>query len=376
VFVLHFPGGAVLSPPVTTNSVPAEQPTENVVSAVSRFIHHYFLALLVGSYVLAGIWPALGLHIRNISFGQITLRGETLQLTLPMLMLSFLLFNGGLGVDTGGMKALFRQPRVLFAGLAGNCLLPLLFIGVLALAMRLWPDPDEVQSTLVGLVLIAAVPIAGSSTAWSQNANGNMALALGLVLASTLLSPLLSPLTFEFGQHMTRGHYAQTMDAMEGISTGFFLFLCVLLPSVLGMAARRGVQAAKLTSALPLAKLINSVNLILLNYSNASVSLPKLIAHPDWDFLVVVLVAVTGMCVCAFGAGHWLARRLGVDEGQRTSLMFGLGMNNNGTGLVLASATFANHPRVLLPILFYNLVQHLVAGFVDKYMTRQAARPA
>jgi BASS family bile acid:Na+ symporter len=44
--------------------------------------------------------------------------------------------------------------------------------------------------------------------------------------------------------------------------------------------------------------------------------------------------------------------------------MFGLGMNNNGTGLVLASVALADHPRVLLPIIVYNLVQHLLAGAV------------
>jgi BASS family bile acid:Na+ symporter len=42
-----------------------------------------------------------------------------------------------------------------------------------------------------------------------------------------------------------------------------------------------------------------------------------------------------------------------------------LGMNNNGTGLVLASVALADHPQVLLPIIFYNLVQHLVASIVD-----------
>jgi bile acid:Na+ symporter, BASS family len=53
--------------------------------------------------------------------------------------------------------------------------------------------------------------------------------------------------------------------------------------------------------------------------------------------------------------------------------MFGLGMNNNGTGLALASMTLAAHPRVMLPIIFYNLAQHLVAGGVDLIMFRKAA---
>ena len=61
--------------------------------------------------------------------------------------------------------------------------------------------------------------------------------------------------------------------------------------------------------------------------------------------------------------------------GQQTSLMFGLGMNNNGTGLVIASMALADHPRVMLPIIFYNLVQHLVAGAVDFVLSRRAAPP-
>ena len=88
-------------------------------------------------------------------------------------------------------------------------------------------------------------------------------------------------------------------------------------------------------------------------------------ADPDWDFLGVILAITVALCMLAFASGYWLARLLKADDAQRTSLMFGLGMNNNGTGLVLASLALADHPRVLLPIIFYNLVQHLVAGGVD-----------
>ena len=48
-------------------------------------------------------------------------------------------------------------------------------------------------------------------------------------------------------------------------------------------------------------------------------------------------------------------------------------MNNNGTGLVLASVALADHPRVMLPIILYNLVQHLVAGSVAYLFRRTAA---
>lgn len=79
-----------------------------------------------------------------------------------------------------------------------------------------------------------------------------------------------------------------------------------------------------------------------------------------------MLLIAASLCGAAFGAGWILARSLRVSRADRMSLMFGLGMNNNGTGLVLASMALADHPRAMLPIIFYNLVQHLVAGAVDR----------
>ena len=60
-----------------------------------------------------------------------------------------------------------------------------------------------------------------------------------------------------------------------------------------------------------------------------------------------------------------------VDAAQEASLMYGLGMNNNGTGLVLASVSLAAYPQVMLPIIFYNLVQHVVAGIVQFFKYRK-----
>src|SRR4029079_10747725 len=95
--------------------------------------------------------------------------------------------------------------------------------------------------------------------------------------------------------------------------------------------------------------------------SNAAVSLPESVGNPDPDFLVVILALVLALCVVAFAAGAELARLLRGAPSQRVALMYGLGMNNNGTGLVLASLALADHPRVMLPIIFYNLVQQGVA---------------
>src|ERR1700687_3018580 len=167
---------------------------KNLVVSLSHFIHENFLCFLLGSYAVAAAWPTLGVSIRDVSFGTIALFRETTTVSLPMVMLALLLLNAGLGVQTAQLKNLVRSPPVLAAGLAGNLLVPIAFIAVVSQTMRLWHNPDEVQNILVGLALVASMPIAGSSTAWSQNANGDLALSLGLVMFSTLLSPLTTPI--------------------------------------------------------------------------------------------------------------------------------------------------------------------------------------
>jgi BASS family bile acid:Na+ symporter len=345
------------------------------LAAVSRLVHHYFLWLLLASYALAVAWPAPGLAIRNISFGEVAVFGAKTKVSLPVVMLAFLLFNAGWGIRTGGLKNLLRQPLPLVAGLAGNLLVPILYIFAVSQTMQLWHNSREVQNILVGLALVASMPIAGSSTAWSQNANGDLALSLGLVLFSTFLSPLTTPVGLHAVGLMTTGDFSKELHALANGGTDGFLAISVIVPSLLGIAARSAAGEARTAAAGPILKLLNSLDLLLLNYSNAAVSLPKTIPNAPWDFLAVTLAIVAILCAVSFAAGWLIARPLKVDVSQQVSLMFGLGMNNNGTGLVLASLSMANHPRVLLPIVFYNLVQHLMAGCVDGMLRwRQPAK--
>lgn len=339
---------------------------EGVMAKLSHFVHGRLLWLLLGSYALAAVLPAAGLWIRDIKLGEVTAFGTHTSLSLSMLMLAALLLNAGLGVRSSQVHAMLGRPKLLAAGLAANLIVPIAFILVVSRAISGWHNADEVQNILVGLALVASMPIAGSSTAWAQNADGELTLSLGLVLFSTLLSPVTTPLALHSAGLMTTGDYAEDLHELAAGGTGAFLGVCVLAPSLIGIGVRRAVGEDRIAAVRPHLKLVNSVILLALNYSNASVSLPQAVAEPDADFLALTLVIVVGMCALAFTAGWLISRLFRANPAQRTSLMFGLGMNNNGTGLVLASLSLADHPRVMLPIIFYNLVQHLMAGVVDR----------
>lgn len=348
----------------------------SLAGRAADFVHRNFLWLLAGCYLVAALFPAFGLVLRDISLGEFSFGTSHTRVSLSMAMLSMLLFNAGLGVDARQLSALVKAPWTLLAGLAANLLVPIAFIFGLSQTMRLWHNPDEVQNILVGLALVVSMPIAGSSTAWSQNASGNMALSLGLVLFSTLLSPLTTPIALHAVELLTVGEYADGLHQLASGGTNAFLALAVIGPSFTGVALRFLLRGMAISRGKTYLKLVNSLVLFLLIYSNASLSLPQAVRMPDYDFLAVMLFIATALCAAAFGAGWLLAKLLKAGPAERIALMFGLGMNNNGAGLVLASLALADHPRAMLPLIFYNLVQHLVAGGVDRIIQRERPEKA
>jgi BASS family bile acid:Na+ symporter len=96
-------------------------------------------------------------------------------------------------------------------------------------------------------------------------------------------------------------------------------------------------------------------------------------AHPDAEFLSMVLGVAVSLSVVTFGAGWVLARALRLDRSRQAPLIFGLGMNNNGTGLVVASSAMPGYPLVLLPILVYNLIQPLAAAATYRLLFSRTA---
>ncbi|MFO0698633.1 MAG: bile acid:sodium symporter [Nitrospira sp.] len=344
--------------------VPPAAHHSSVALTLSQFLHHHLLWFLIGAYAIAVVSPTFGLWIRRMSFGEIVLFQEHTPVSLLLLMLAMLMFNAGLGLKTEHLRTVLQRKFALFAGLAANVVIPMAYIFVVTLVMRLWYEPDEAQHILVGLALVAAMPIAGASTAWAQNSNGNLALSLGLVLFSTVLSPLVTPVALRVFGEMAAEEYERVLHGLAAYGSGAFLGLWVVAPSLLGIALRRLVPQRWMTAGMPYLKLINSINLLLLNYSNGSVSLPQAAADRDYDFLAVTLAITTGLCLAAFATGYGLSGWFKLERAERMSLMYGLGMNNNGTGLVLASLVLSSYPRIMVPIIFYNLVQHLVAGTV------------
>ncbi|MDY3563142.1 CHASE3 domain-containing protein [Gemmata sp. JC673] len=319
-----------------------------------------FLPLLLAAYVLAVVAPGPGCRLCRCELGAVA----AVRATPPVILLAVLLWNAGVCTPVGQFRQLLRRPWVLGAGLAANVVAPLLFVAALAGVLRLWSDPGDLAALLMGLGVVASMPIAGSATAWAKKAEGDSALSLGLVLGSTLLGPLTTPAVLFGVSLFLSGDDANALRALATGGGGAFLFLAVLLPTAAGLLTRRLVPDLP-ERAGPALKVLNAVVLLALVYSGASAALDATLGKASPDFLAAMLGVAVSFCGVAFAAGWLVGRLTGATPGERTALLFGLGMSNNGSGLALAATALAGRPQVLLLVAGYNLVQHLVAGGVD-----------
>jgi len=335
--------------------------------------HHTFLWLLLGTYALAAVVPQAGQWISHFAVtGQVL--GQSVRASVPAAMLSVLLFAAGLAVRGEHLRGVFRRPGALAIGLVASVALPVLLVCLAAPLLAFWHDPTEVRDLIIGLAVVAAMPVAGSSAGWARAADGDCALSLGMVLLSTLLSPLTTPLAFGVTGKLASGEAGDMLSVLAGGGgTGTFVVAWVVLPMLLGLLTRWAIGGARADAAGPYVKKVTSVVLLTLCYANASACLPSAVAHPDWDFLALVVGTAGLMCMFAFATGFAVARVARADRARRAALIFGVGMTNNGAGLGLAAGTLAACPMALLPVVAVNLVQHLAAGWADARLRRENA---
>ena len=331
-----------------------------LLTRLSHLIHRYFVGLLISSYIIAGFFPRFGEWLRRISLGQASGFGETTSLSLTMVLLAVLLLNASLSLEK--IRDLIRSPQLLLVGLGANLFLPIIVLYFASLILTVIGTPEHLQAIIVALALLSTVPVAGASTAYTQNTDGDVPLAVGLVLLSIFFSPWLMPISLHFINVVAIGDYTPALAQLKGGAPTLVLLLSVLLPSLVGLGLRPLIGADRIQSAKPTLKLTNSICLLILNYTNASIALPQVFASPEWGFLIITLTFVILLCSVDFLAGWWLGRLLKAKTSQCYALMFGVGMNNNGTALVLASLAFVNQPKILIPIILYNLVQNLIAS--------------
>ena len=334
------------------------------------WIHKNFLWLLVASYLLAAFLPGPGLAIRNLSLTPPT--GN--KVTAPLLLLALLLFCAASVVRWSQVRNLLQHPGILLVGLVAIWIVPGILVSLLGWFLPSMLGEYVTNGMLVGLALVAAMPVANSSVAWSQNAQGNIALSLGLVVLTIILSPLATPqLLNAMGFVLSKQETAQC-EALVTKFSGAFFMVWVILPSLAGGIVNRLAGPRRIEKARGTLRLVSAITLLTLNYTNASLAMPKVLNNEGAIAVVVsavlaILLSVTGML-----SAWYLSRWLKLGDESRVAFVFGFSMKHTGLALVLAGEVLETEPRVILMIVIATLLQHIIAGVADWFLARQARK--
>lgn len=336
--------------------------------AIARRLDAVFLSLLLATYVLAAVLPAPAELVTPFP-----------GLRTAQMVLALLLFVAGLRTavphDAGEV---LRRGAVIGVGVVGR-LAPLAAMLACLSLVTVGSAPALATDIAVGLTMVAAMPAANTSTAWTRRSSGDLMVCAGIVVATTLLAPLVIPGTLAIvgdaggAPEVSAGTFSDMAVGMVG---------WVVVPIVAGIVLGRlgGLGTGKPLGPVGSLGLLGA--LLLLNYINASQALPQVLERGGAWSLGWSACGATLLVPLCYAAGGLAGRLAGASPAQGRALSYAVGMSNTGLAGTLAAAAFPGRPATLYPIVLCTLLQHVVAALMHERsrvaadVSRSAAEPA
>jgi BASS family bile acid:Na+ symporter len=318
------------------------------------------LVLLLLAYAAATWFPAPGLWLRALSFGS-----EAIQ--LPQILLATLLLSAGVCSSRDALRSILRMRSAFYGMALAAWLLPLVAttVGIL----MLWGLFHCPASVALGMLIIAAMPVANSSVGWSSSIGGSVVMSIALLVIATALSPLLTPMVINFGAAAIGTAEQALTQTPWSDGMGWFFLTWVLVPVLVGVLVASRLRPEQSRRLKPNARRISFAILILLNYLNGAACLPALVRQPHllwWPIAGAATVLAMSFVTCRLLLGLRPFRRdasCEIDAAERVSLLLAVMMRNTGAALVFAGAALPDFAAVSITIIAYTLLQHLSVGF-------------
>jgi BASS family bile acid:Na+ symporter len=235
-------------------------------------------------------------------------------------------------------------------------------------------DQEATAGLLVGLALVASMPVANSSVGWTQLVRGNLALSLALVLVTIFLCPWVTPRLLGWLRLALSSPDPSLFQALIDSFSGAFFIIWVVLPTAAGLACRHSLGGERVAAMAPALTAASVASLLMLNYVNAALALPEVVKHSPLSVLLTTAALAAALSAVGLLAGWLIARAMRLDAETRLALMFGLGMKHTGLALLLAGAVLTHERLAIFMIVLATLAQHLLAGVVQ-WWTRESGGP-
>jgi BASS family bile acid:Na+ symporter len=265
----------------------------------------------------------------------------------------FLMLGVGLNTAFGQVIAVARQVRLIGIGVLANFIV----VPALIYLSLVWlPLSPEVK---IGIMLMAAAPIAPMAPPFVGMARGSVAYAVGLMTIVALLSVPLTPLILDFA--LPKSTEGVALDPMQIIKT---LLIAQLIPISVGMTIRQvspkwAERLLKFVPKIGQIGLIIGVGLLLAKDTRQILSI-GILPH-----LVMALMVIGSLFI-----GDWML--IGETDDNRRSLAVSTAIRNVPLAFLIAGENFPDTVVAPVTLLFGVFTMVLSIGY-GKMMARSDA---
>lgn len=325
----------------------------DIAKQVTTLIRRHLLVLLVVAYLGSTFIPQPGLWLQA-PFSTAS------RVSLIHLMLATLLFTLGLSISWNRLFEVIRECKWVGITLAAR-------LAVCGLLFLLTPMlPLAFSSTMVAFILIMATPTAASSSGWSMQLGCSESVTIAIILGTTMASVVTAPLILALGVELGPIITSEPLGLLREVFDPNLVLLWVLLPTLLGISTR-SVFPNRGETLRGFGYAISPIVLLLLNYANASSSLPQLREAPSISTALATIVGCIALFTSISTGVNLFANYLGADRSRRLSLILGAGMCNTGLALIVATQAMPKEVEIHMAIIAYKFVQHFSVAVLARF---------
>ena len=269
-------------------------------------------------------------------------------------LFAIMTFQNSLGNEVQAMKQALKRPLTLAAVLLTvHVVMPLVTFCAANLCF------GAGSPTVAGVVLEYSVPIGASTVMWIAMFEGDLALGLSALLASTLIAPFSIPLTLKLLVGTT-----VEIDAVGMIGD---MLRMIALPALAATLLNEFSHGWAKRSLSPATMPVSRILLPIIVGTNATGIAGYL--HNLNLRLVGIIVFMLAFAVLSMIVGMRLARLLAKTRAQYVATAFSCGIRNVSAGAVLAAQYFG--PEVMFPAVIGTLFQQFLAALFGRVMQRE-----
>lgn len=271
---------------------------------------------------------------------------NTIFIVLPIL--TALMFQLGLELRVKDFALLFKRPKPVIVGLAGQLtLLPLLGF--------FWGRLFGLEEVLfLGLLLITCSPSGTSSNIFTMLAKGDVALAVSLTALCSLVTLLTIPVVMSLAVWWmgASGYGAVKLPVVPLIAQNVVL---MLVPIFLGIAFRRYFPSKAAVVHRVLGKVAFPALLFLITifFLQHHQTIAEYVGRLGLCILLLLLSALAG--------GWLLSRFFRLSEKETRTIVIEVGMQNAAQAIAMATSPLIFHNETMaIPAILYALLMNVI----------------